>query len=169
MLVFPPALVVHQSTQITEPKEILQAVGLAKDMGAATISGDFEKVINLTNPKIVELMGGKANAISATSQAIQGLKGDGFVLTSYAVHDPSQVLRDGKRVFVIIPTQTSMQTPKGLAHMNGYLLGLSEDDGATWSFADGAGMKNDELRKTVFPDLPSKLVLPVINPPTIDK
>lgn len=150
-----------------QPAEIQLAVSLAKDMAAATISGDFDKLIGLTHPEAVELMGGKASAIEITKQSMRDLKNDGFAITEFGVKAPDQVVRKGKQIYVIIPTTYTMRSPKGKVQGGGFLLGSSDDRGATWVFADGNGLNDPTFRAKLFKNLPSEMVLPTINPPKI--
>lgn len=145
--------------------EAQRAVSLAKELTTATISGDFDKLIGLTHPEAVKLMGGKASAVTLTRESMQELKDGGFTITEFVVNAPDQVVRKGAQVYVIIPTAYTMQTPKGKVQGGGYLLGSSDDRGATWVFADGNGMKDPTYRAKLFKDLPSEIILPTINPP----
>jgi hypothetical protein len=148
--------------------EIQRAVALANELGDATVSGNYEKVVGFSPPEIVKMMGGKAKAISFLSQSFQRLKDEGIEQIDYVVEAPSLIHREKDQIFVIIPTHFSMTAPKGKrALATGYLLAISSDRGATWSFADGAGLQDPKDRAAIFPNLPPEVICPAIQPPKI--
>jgi hypothetical protein len=148
--------------------EIQRAVALAKELGDATVSGNYEKVLSFSPPEVVKMMGGKAKAISYFAQSFQSLKDGGVELTDYVVESPSLIHREKDQIFVIIPTHFSLKAPKGKrALATGYLLAISIDRGATWSFADGAGLQDPNDRAALFPNLPREVICPAIQPPKI--
>jgi len=45
---------------------------------------------------------------------------------------------------------------------DGYLLAISHDRSETWHFAADAGLRNQEQRAKILPDLPKDLPLPIL-------
>jgi hypothetical protein len=52
--------------------------------------------------------------------------------------------------------------------MNGFLVGVSENGGKTWTFAEGKESTPEGIRKMV-PDFPDDLKLPKLKPPVLEK
>jgi hypothetical protein len=142
---------------------------LARSIGKAILDGDYAKVADPTHPNIVEVMGGKEKTIEQTRALMNTLKDQGFTFKEYTVGKPEAPVIDGKTAYVIIPTVLKIDGPKVKLEGDGYLIGISTDQGKTWTFADGAGMDNPKLKKAVFPTLPAGLKLPANKPPTVTK
>ena len=56
------------------------------------LAGDYENFADYTYPKVVEMMGGKSNMVSATKQAFQQMNNDGFFFTDVTFKDSSDFL-----------------------------------------------------------------------------
>jgi hypothetical protein len=143
---------------------------VAQDLGAATVTGDYAKVIDLTHDSLVKMMGGREKAIAATAAAMNQMKASGFALTAYDVGDPGKLYSEGGSTFVVIPTSTHMTVPGGRVTARSYLLGISPDGGKTWRFVDGTGItKHKDKLDQLLPRLPADLRLPEVEKPELFK
>ncbi len=141
-----------------ETKKAVKA--LAEKVGTATLKEDYDTLFDLTHPKVVEPLGGKEKFVEATKGVMKKMKDAGIAFTSFKIGEPTDPVRGGKEVFVVVPTTAELDTPKGKATATSYLLGVSADNGKTWRFVDGAAGAA-ETRK-MFPDLPKSVTLPKI-------
>jgi hypothetical protein len=132
----------------------------AEEVCQAVVKGDYAKLVDLTYPKVVKLMGGRDKMIAAVTESIKKLKDEGFVIQSVKVGEPSEFLSEAKNTFSIVSTTMEMKSPDGKIIAKSYLLGISPDDGKTWTFVDGNGLDTEEKRDKVLPKLPDKLKLP---------
>jgi hypothetical protein len=143
-----------------EPFKPAAVKKLATEMVDATVRGDFAKVIDRTYPGLVQLLGGRNDAIAVIEKGMKQLKDKGIAIKEVKVGDPGEFISEGKDTYVVVPTVTEMSLPNGAIRMKSYLLGISPDAGKTWTFVDGAGMHRKEYRDKLFPKLPEKLKLP---------
>jgi hypothetical protein len=139
---------------------------LAQEMGAATIAGEYGKVMDHTYPAVVKAAGGREKVIEATKALMDKLKDQGITVTKYDVGEPGAFHTEGDNTFVVVPTVTEMKTPKGTLRGKSYLLGISPD-GKAWTFVDGAGLQNRQFREKVLPKMPAKLKLPEQSKPEL--
>jgi hypothetical protein len=146
------------SPQTPEAKASMLATvhASAKRCGAATIEGNFEELLSLTYPAIVEKMGGIQKAARLLASGTKGMKFD-----SYVVSKPTAIHSKGGYYFVIVPTEMAMTVRGTAVEGTSFLLGISGDQGRTWTFADGSGIKNPKGRE-MLPDLPAAMVLPEV-------
>jgi hypothetical protein len=114
-------------------------------------------------------MGGKEKMVEQTKALMQTIKDQGFTFKDYTVGKPEAPVIDGKTAYVIVPTTLKIDGPKVKLETEGYLLGISTDQGKSWTFADGAGMDDPKVKKAVFPTLPAGLKLPARKPPKVTK
>jgi hypothetical protein len=132
----------------------------AQEVGQAVVKEDHAKLVDLTYPKLVELMGGREKMIAILESGSKAMKEKGFALRSVTVAEPGEFLTEGENTFVVVPTTLEIKAPGGKILGKSYLLGISSDQGKTWKFIDGNGLANKEKRAKVLPTLPAKLKLP---------
>lgn len=140
---------------------------VAKEMLDAFVKGDYAKTIDFTYPGVVKELGGRKKAIEMTETAMKEMKAKGIEFKEVKLGDPGEFLTEGKNTFVVVPTINEMTFPKGTLRGKFYLLGISPDGGKSWTFADGTGMQDKELRDKILPKLPEKLNLPEVAKPEI--
>jgi len=86
----------------------------------------------------------------------------------YNVAAPAPFQKEGAKLFAVVPTTLEMTIKNtGRVRSKGYLLGISEDHGKTWTFVDGSGLKTKEAREKALPELHEKLKLPDWEAPQI--
>jgi len=142
---------------------------LAQSLGDATVKGDCAKVIDHTYDTLIKQMGGREKAIELVEEMMKTFKAKGITIKAFTVGEPGEFLTEGAYTFIVIPTTTQMTVPGGKMIGKSYLLGISSDEGKTWKFADGAGMKNKEQREKLLPKLPATLRLPEVEKPEFIK
>jgi hypothetical protein len=153
----------------TDEKPALKALHLqAKAAAKATLAGDFEKLADLTFPKVVEAVGGKAKFIEAGNAFMQVLESKGWKFTDYKLDAPAETVGTDDHLFGLVKATLYMSLPQGKLTQETYLLGISTDKGKTWKFVDGAGMADPKAKK-LLPTLPKSLQLPKLEPPQIEK
>jgi hypothetical protein len=140
----------------------------AEETSNAFVSGDHQKVVDLTYPKLVELMGGKAKMLSYVEQQMKEMNTQGFEFVSSSVHDPKEVVASDSQFFSIVPYTLKMKTPRGLMTQESYMLAISNKDSIKWSFIDVTGLEEAQL-KMVVPDALGKVTFPKKQPPVFDQ
>src|SRR5262245_8815089 len=140
----------------------------AKAAAKATLSGDFEKLADLTFPKVVEAVGGKAKFVEAGNAFKQALTSKGWEIKEYKLSAPTETVGTEDHDFGLVKATLYMSLPQGKLIQKTYLLGISTDKGKTWKFVDGAGIADPKAKK-LLPPLPKSLQLPKLEPPQIQK
>lgn len=131
-------------------------------------SGDYEKLADLTYPKLVELMGGKAKMAAVTEQQMKEMKDQGVEIVSTTIGVPQEVVPIGSQFFVIVPYTLKMKGPDVVLTQQSYLLAISNKDSIKWTFLDVSQMNESQL-KMLLPDAVGKLKLPEKQPPVIEQ
>ncbi len=133
---------------------------LAAQMMKATLDANYAIIIDLTYPKIVAEMGGRSNALKAAEAAMQQVKEAKITIKEMKVGEPGPFHRQGANTFIVVPTSMVMVSPEKTLRVSSFLLGISSDGGKAWTFVDGAGLRDPELRKRILPEMPASLTLP---------
>jgi len=160
----PPGEATDAGKEVRWRADILKVAGEIAD---ATVEGDFETLLSHTYDSAVEVMGGFDKGVALARATMKQMKDGGVVFRKFEIGEPGDFhARDG-RIFVLLPTRVEMTIPNGTAASDSYLLGISTDDGASWKFVDGAGLKAPKARKAILPPLPPDLKLPEFQAPEI--
>lgn len=140
----------------------------AEQVAGAMAKEDYETLADLTHPRVVEMMGGRAGMIAYVDKAMKDLRAGGFVVESFGVGEPGEVTKIGRRLYSIVPTKMRMKVPQGVMLVESYFVATSDDGGGEkWTFIDGSGANGREKVKLIFPEAADKLDLPAPKQPVL--
>jgi hypothetical protein len=135
----------------------------ARAVADAMIAGDFRKAVLATYPKVVEMNGGAARMEKLMVDGSAQMLSDGVRMELATIGAPTWSDLSGARWFAVLPETVTLRTPTSRLVQDSYVLGVSEDHGASWRFIDGAGL-NERNLKVLLPDAPATLKLPAKRP-----
>lgn len=142
----------------------------AEEAAKATVEGKWDKLADLTHPKVVELMGGRDKMVERMTASMKDMKAKGIAFNSAKIEDAATPVAAGKELYTYVPMTLEMKVPGGTITSKSFLLGVSTDEGKTWKFVDGSGIGgNEKLLKEVLPNLPKELKLPKKEKPVFQK
>jgi hypothetical protein len=139
----------------------------AELINQAMIAGDSSKIVELTYPALVERIGGRDKMIAAIDKGTKELKAAGFAYVSATTEEPSDAVESKGELYVIVPYELKMHCPGGTLRQKTCLIGISGDQGKSWTFLSGDG--NAKLTKELLPNFPATLKIPVKPEPVIEK
>ncbi len=134
----------------------------------ALVRGDLEKFIGWTHPKLVQAMGGREQLLAILKDGQRDLARQGIQLVSASIQPPVELARGGSQRFAVVPYDLEMTVPDGRVLSRTWLLGVSADDGQTWTFVDGGNLNRDSVRR-LFPEFPAGLAIPMKRPARVEK
>ncbi|QDU20053.1 hypothetical protein [Urbifossiella limnaea] len=129
-----------------------------EELQAATVKGDHAAVIASTYPKLIEQMGGRDKALATVKAGAESFKQKGIEFKAARAGEPADPVKKGGELFVVVPTTTEIASPQGKIVSKGFVVGVSPDDGKSWTFLHGS-LDAEKLRKS-FPQIPESLVFP---------
>src|SRR2546428_8791148 len=146
---------------------------LAAENSAALTSGNHARLVELTYPKVVEMIGGRDKMIDTLRRGSEDMKAHGSAILGADVSEPKEIVTAGDKQFAIVPMTVRVQVSDGTLRSKGFLVAVSEDRGKTWIFIDGAGLvrepgKEREKLAQILPDFPPQLSLPAAEPPQLE-
>jgi hypothetical protein len=157
-------LVAHNAAADPQTERIRAA---ATENSTAFTTANYDRLVDLTYPKVVELLGGREKMIELLRHGTEDMKSRGSVIVGADVAEPKDVITAGDKRFAIVPMTVHVKVPEGTLRAPGFLLAVSTDGGKAWTFIDGAGLTREKLTQ-VFPDLPSELSLPALERPVLE-
>lgn len=134
----------------------------AEELGKATVTGDFAKVVDFTYPKIVEAFGGREKMIAFLKGDSTQMKSDGFELEAMTIGEIKQIAKVESQVFAVVPITMKIKSPDGEALGESSIVGISNDGGENWKFIDGI---NQTKFKSKFPKAAEKIQIPAEQSP----
>lgn len=140
----------------------------AEESVTALTSGDYQKFVDLTYPKLVEILGGRARMISSLETQMKEMKAHGFEISSASVDLPKEVVPVGHQLFAIVPYTLKMKAPGGVLTQQSYMLGISSRGSVKWMFIDVTNIDESKL-KILLPSAVGKLALPKKQPPAFER
>ena len=156
------------TAQAADTATIKQAVkAKTEEINKALIKGDFAKIADLTHPNAVKLLGGREKMIAVMESGIKDMKAKGFEFRSVKIYDPSDPVSAGTDLFVVVPFEMEMKIPGGKARAKSFVIGVSSDQGKSWTFVNGD--LDIKKVKQVLPNLPKELKLPEKEKPIVEK
>lgn len=146
------------SRTLGDPKALENLKAQADEVRRAILAVDHEGMVTLTHPRVVQMMGGKAKFIRHLEETEAELNGDGLRFKDLVFAAPSELVETGGAVYAIVPYTLEMTGPDGARGTTPtYLIGVSDDRGAHWTFLDGNGVAGDRAKlKKILPDFPDR-------------
>jgi hypothetical protein len=147
------------------PKAKIQA----NQLNDAVLAGDYEKAADLTYPKLIRLIGGRAKYLSVLKGGMNETQSGGFRIISTVSDDPTQIIEVGSAVYAILPTTMKIRVPEGILVGQSSMIGVSNDRGEHWTFLDaGRGFSQEQL-KILFPAIADRLKIPEQKRPVLQR
>jgi hypothetical protein len=140
----------------------------AEESSKAFINGDYEKFADLTYPRLVELMGGRAKFISSLEQQVKELKAQGGEFVSTSMETPKEVVPAESQLLALVPYTLKMKIPGSLLTQQSYLLAISNKDNINWTFIDVTDLSDAQIR-IVVPNAMRRITFPKKQPPVIEQ
>ena len=154
-----------QAADNTSLKKVVK--GKVEELNKALLKEEFGKVVDLTYPKVVKMMGGREKMISVMRAGFKDRKARGFTLRSFKVDTPSELVAAGPDLFVVVPFLLEIKAPGGRILQKGFVIGVSSNRGKSWTFVT-ADQDVKQLKK-ILPNLPEQLKLPKREKPVFEK
>lgn len=132
----------------------------------AFIQQDFERLVSIMSPKLIETLGGREPALAFHRQIIASLEQQHLTFKTITLGEPTEVVSEGSESFAIIPTTLQLSNKNEPAILRDYLVAISTDGGSQWSFIAGSDTVAGILRS--YPKVSYALSIPrrslVMNP-----
>ena len=127
----------------------------AREYGDSFVKKDFPRLLELTNPKYIEMSGGRENLISEATQAQIVLQKYGARVISWAPTEATQLLKESGTLYAVLPTSLKITLREQTSDSCICLIGVSVDQGEHWTFVSSSCVKLCDA----FPEVAEKLVI----------
>jgi hypothetical protein len=142
----------------------------AQEVFEAMIRRDYPRLLDLTYPRVLELMGGREVALAAIEREAKQFQTNGTGLEGATVGEPRDFMQVEKESFAFVPTTMTIKVPEGKLVGETFLLGISSDGGHNWTFISSeAGATNPKMLQSLFPAAADKLRIPEVKQPVLHR
>ncbi len=145
-------VVVAQDTNADTVRKLVQ------QMLQATVKGDYETVLDMTLPRVVNMMGGKQAALKTVNEQLKKLKESGVYFEMKEVGTPTFAKAD-QDIYSATPIGMVLKGGSKNVTVNSAIIVISEDGGKSWKFINMDATGEAGLRK-FLPNLPKDFKLP---------
>jgi len=129
------------------------------EMKTAFENKDYSVIADYSYPKIVDMMGGKEKMIEVTTNSMEKMESQGFVIEELSFKDASGFMEHSGDLQSTITQVMVMQTPEGKIESTSTMVAISEDDGENWVFLNASGMSKETVKsfyENMHPELEIK-------------
>lgn len=131
---------------------------LVRKIMTATVEGDYKTVLDMTHPKVLEMMGGKEAALKETEKAMKMIKDAGMVFSLKDISSP--VLQKSKAdLYSVTPYVMEIRGRGKKITAKSAVVGVSHDAGKSWKFIN-LDKEGEQGVREMMPDLPKELKIP---------
>ena len=142
VLVLVTFVVCCSQAKADEDPRIVTLKRLAQKIDQAGIDRDFETLLDLTYPKAAKIYGDRKTFIRDAKLKLEKLEQEGIYAISAKSGEPSKLFKEGSSTFAVVPHEIVTKIPEGKLLGKSYSLGISTDDGKTWTFVGGEALAN---------------------------
>ena len=131
----------------------------AEKMVRLLIDKDYKAFTKYTYPPLVKMLGSEAGMVDVLVKTFRSIDAEGFTVSKVSIGDVSAILHIKTLLQCTIVQVLEMTHEKGTLVSKSSLIGLSSDQGTTWTFLDTQGKPLNKLQAT-FKELSNNLVIP---------
>jgi len=128
----------------------------AEEFSTAFVNSEFLKVAELTHPDIIKKSGGLDFVLEDLKTERTASAAQGLIYQRTEVQEPQKILMHEGEIQALVPVDYIMQLADKEYKNSAYLLAVSNDDGATYSFINLMQFDKESLKffvDNISPDL----------------
>ncbi|MFO0619394.1 MAG: hypothetical protein U0414_42790 [Polyangiaceae bacterium] len=140
-----------------------RCLAAARECIVPLAKADYDRLATCMPDDVIAALGGREQLAGAMALAKNEMEKRGAVIEEATVDAPSDLVTNEGRTFAILPTHLTVKTNDARVRQSGFLVGVSDDEGKTWKFVDGAG--GEKVRQLT--KLPASVTLPAKSEPEV--
>src|SRR5262249_29054036 len=131
-------------------KRLLKAK--VEEIHLALLKGDVARFVDHAHPEWVKKEGGQEKMIATLNRVAEDLKAGGFTFQALKVEEPREIVAAGARRFAVVPYVAQLKGMGGKVTQEGFVIGISGDQGKSWTFVSGDPAKIKLLLPNLLPE-----------------
>ena len=144
------ALGAGPALRAAEPDPAASAARDAQHLVACLRALDAQCAARYTDTRFLEQQGAsRAELIAAADELNQNLRSLGAKYTRFDLGKPWTPFAGDGRLYTFVPYTQTLEAGDRKATVTAYFIGLSDDQGASWTFVDGIHTSADTIRQVI--------------------
>jgi len=131
----------------------------------ALLNGEFERFAAFMYPRALKFAGGRDKVIATVQRGFEDMRAQGARMESARAGQPEQMMRAGQDLMTIIPIAQIASLDEDRILFSSHLLGISSDNGKSWTFVDTMKLTPENVR-AIVPNFNPAMKLPPNPEPT---
>ena len=145
----------------TEDELKALAIYQAKIACEATENSDYETLFDYTMPEVLELMGGRQNALTMMRDTMKNMESNGVSITSSEVIEMTGFAFEQDQYRCVIKNKVVVRmSPEQSTQSISHMFGIYNPELNRWYFIEGAQLNNEAVIGMILPDLKTALNIP---------
>jgi hypothetical protein len=145
-----------------DPAQIQAVRDDVAKLNAAPFTGDFETLLRLQHPSVIQRAGGADKAVAAMRTNSEQLRARGAQVESFTFPEEPVFLRTTEREYVMVPTKKILNVGGERAEITSFHFGIRPLGDSEWTYLDGLQISSAKTIAGLFPDFPADFPLLVI-------
>ncbi|WP_169315096.1 hypothetical protein [Belliella baltica] len=125
----------------------------------AKMCDDYETLLNLTLPDLIEQAGGRESMKATLSKIHDNQRAKGIVLQGYKIKQDIEQAKTKLETHVLIPIVTISKVPGGTVTTEGHLIAVGSDENSKWHIVETSSLNEFNIHK-VIANWDNTIVLP---------
>ena len=125
----------------------------------AFVEGDYEGFFARCDPIVVAMFGGRERACRYLGSQVAELGSRDIVFSHLVIDRRPLFYRTGDELQALVRYTAHCAGPECRTSSGGYMIGISQDEGATWLYIGGTDTEERDLRR-YFPNLSPDIEFP---------
>ncbi|MFN3800649.1 hypothetical protein [Belliella pelovolcani] len=146
-------------SQTTKAQVDQGAIDATESYFTAKMCDDYETLINLTLPDLIEQAGGRERMRSALSKIHDNQRAKGIVLQEFKIKEEIEQAKTKSETHVLIPTLTVSKVPGGKVTAESYLIAVGTEGNSKWYVVETSSLNEYNIHK-VIANWDNSIVLP---------
>ena len=148
------------SNYLLGQSEVVDSVrNQAELVSKVLMNGDYESLVKYTHPIVIEKSGGKEIIVEAIKTTMEGMKNEGFVISSVEILDSIIVSKYEDQYHSLVPKLMKFEVDNSTIISKSYLFGFSDMEGKNWTFVEAESLASEE-GSIFFPDFKTNINIP---------
>lgn len=135
-------------------------------MANLLIAKNYKEFVSYTYAPILKMAGGLDKLTSYMEKSFIQMEEQGFSITAVTISNSSKMIHIKNQIQCTLAEEIELKNADGKLIQKSTLIGISNDQGKTWSFIDTHGKPLKDLQVTIK-ELSNDLVIPKQEAPTI--
>ena len=135
--------------QTTKAQVDQGAIDATEAYFTAKMCDDFETLINLTLPDLIDQAGGRDRMMTALSKIHNNQRSKGILLQEFKIKEEIEQTKTKSETPVLIPTVTISKVPGGTVTTESHLIAVGTESNSKWYIVETSSLNEFNIQRVI--------------------